>query len=71
MKEASEKRIFAVEADLTRLGIPRDGLDLGWIAKVREETEAVIDEVRKDPRFAGALPATAAWPELQWRERGT
>jgi hypothetical protein len=63
--------ISALEADLVRLGVPLEGLDLAWTANVRDETEAVIAELRSDPRFASALPATALWPELQWREKNT
>ncbi len=68
---AVAKLIAALEAELSRLGVPLEGLDLVWTASVREETEAVIADLRKDPRFARALPATALWPELQWRGKNT
>jgi hypothetical protein len=61
--------VAGLEADLRRLGVPLEGLDIAWTAHVRDETEAVIAGLRKDPRFSSALPATAIWPELQWRDR--
>lgn len=70
MTDTKPKAISALETDLVRLGVPLAGLDLPWTAHVRDETEAVIVELRTDPRFASALPATAIWPELQWRGKG-
>ncbi len=66
MKHGPE--IESLENALARLGISPDGLDLAWIEGVRTDTERAVAELRRDPRFGGALPATAIWPELQWRE---
>lgn len=66
MKHGSETDTLATA--LARLGISPDGLDLAWIESVRGDTERVVAEMRGDPRFSSALPATAIWPELQWRE---
>ncbi len=67
MESRSRTGIAALEAELVRLGVPVEGLDLAWLAQVRDETERTIAELRQDERFAAALPATAAWPELQWK----
>lgn len=56
-----------IESALLRLGISPEGLDLRWIEEARRDTALVLEELRSDPRFKKALPATAVWPELQWR----
>lgn len=69
MADRNAGSVASLEADLRRLGVPLEGLDIAWTANVRDETEAVIAELRKDSRFPSALPATAIWSELQWRDR--
>jgi hypothetical protein len=46
----------ALGALLVRAGIDPAGLDLPWLAKLKAETEAVIEAARGDPGFADAGP---------------
>lgn len=47
----------ALEEALRSAGIDPAGLDLAWLARLKAETEAMIDAGRGEPGFADAVPA--------------
>ena len=47
----------ALEGALAAAGIDPAGLDLAWLARLKAETEAMIDAGRREPGFGDAVPA--------------
>jgi len=46
-----------LEDALRSAGIDPEGLDLAWLARLKAETEAMIDAGRGEPGFGDAVPA--------------
>lgn len=52
----------AIRTALLRLGLDPSGVDLDWIARVKQDTEQRIAEYRQDAEFATAVAVSALPP---------